>query len=58
MSQSSNFFFLSFFEEENFPMLTAKEVFVDLLAVSFGNKPAAVMVSFASSIYDVELKRT
>ena len=37
------FFFLKKKEKKKkFPMLTTKEVFVDLLAVSFGNKPAAV----------------
>lgn len=39
-------------------MHTAKEIFVDLLAVSFGNKPGAIMVSLASSKYDAGLKRT
>lgn len=36
------FFFGGGGKKKKFPMLTAKEVFMDLLAVSFGNKPAAV----------------
>lgn len=47
MPQNSAFFFKKKKkkkkeERKKFPMLTTKEIFVDLLAVSFGNKPAAV----------------